>query len=91
MSDPDCALMWKVKNITFLLFIDYQNDTTSLKYLKDNLLFCSSTAERKSRTSIVTKANKFCLKHNALTEVRVQALLNFYVKILFLRNSHNGK
>ncbi|CAH3160234.1 unnamed protein product, partial [Porites evermanni] len=28
----------------------------------------SSTAERKSRTSIVTKANKFCLKHNALTE-----------------------
>ena len=31
----------------------------------------SSTAERKSRTSIVTKGNKFCLKHNALSEVRV--------------------
>ncbi|CAH3117459.1 unnamed protein product [Pocillopora meandrina] len=28
----------------------------------------SSTAERKSRTSIVTKQNKFCLKHNAMSE-----------------------
>ncbi|XP_044174739.1 DNA-directed RNA polymerase III subunit RPC2-like [Acropora millepora] len=28
----------------------------------------SSTAERKSRTNIVTKGNKFCLKHNALSE-----------------------
>lgn len=28
----------------------------------------SSTAERKSRTNIVTKQNKFCLKHNALSE-----------------------
>ncbi|KAL9979151.1 hypothetical protein ACROYT_G016768 [Oculina patagonica] len=28
----------------------------------------SSTAERKSRTSIVTKKNKFLLKHNALSE-----------------------
>lgn len=28
----------------------------------------SSTAERKSRTNIVTKGNKFCVKHNALSE-----------------------
>lgn len=28
----------------------------------------SSTAERKSRTSIVAKQNKFCLKHNAMSE-----------------------
>ena len=34
------------------------------------IFFNSSTAERKSRTSIVTKGNKFCLKHNALSEVR---------------------
>ena len=74
LCDQVCLIqMLPSKTYYFLLFIDYQNDTPSLKYLKDNLLFCSSTAERKSRTSIVTKANKFCLKHNALTEVRVQA------------------
>ena len=67
-----CCLNLGSKTYYFLLFIDYQNYTPCLIYLKDNLLFSSSTAERKSRTSIVTKANKFCLKHNALTEVRVQ-------------------
>ena len=35
-----------------------------------SVIVCSSTAERKSRTSIVTKHNKFFLKHNALSEVR---------------------
>ena len=38
----------------------------------------SSTAERKSRTNIVTKGNKFCLKHNALSEVRVAGIVNLF-------------
>ena len=45
--------------------------------------FClSSTAERKSRTSIVTKQNKFCLKHNAMSEVSF--LIDFNVHLMLI-------
>ena len=44
---------------------------TSIMYY---VFFFSSTAERKSRTSIVTKQHKFRLKHNALSEVKALLL-----------------
>ena len=49
--------------------------------------FClSSTAERKSRTSIVTKQNKFCLKHNAMSEVSflIYSNVHFMLIVLFV-------
>ena len=38
----------------------------------ETILLCSSTHEKKSKTNIVIKGNKFYLKHNSLADVSIQ-------------------